>query len=70
MSGRQRGSGHGGSSTEKTAPMKPGRRRVYATLGGSCSSSSDRHQAEATSGVVNDVNYESVNNINNGVLIM
>ena len=65
--GRQRGSGHGGI-TEKTAPRKPGRRRVDATLGGSCSSSSDRHQAEAASGVVNDVNNEAVNNINNGIV--
>ena len=64
---RQRGSGHGGPSTEKTAPKKPGRRRVDATLGGSCSSSSDRHQAEAASGI-NDVNNESVNNINNRIV--
>ena len=67
--GRQRGSGHGDLFTEKTAPMKPGRRRVDATPGGSCSSSSDRHQAEAASGIVNnDVNNESVNNINNRIV--
>ena len=69
ITGRPRGSGHGGPSTEKTAPKKPGRRRVDATLGGSCSSSSDRHQAEAASGIVNnDVNNESVNNINNRIV--
>ena len=67
--GRQRGSGHGDLFTEETAPMKPGRRRVDATPGGSCSSSSDRHQAEAASGIVNnDVNNESVNNVNNRIV--
>ena len=40
-----------------------------ATPGGSCSSSSDRHQAEAASGIVNnDVNNESVNNVNNRIV--